>query len=153
MTGESEYGSVHHHTPTTTFGQWHKTWLKPSASASTSTAWWVATTTPLTNGCSSTSPLIPTPNRYSTSSCSASHHLHCVSSVVPWVRGSYNAPFCFCHLFVFVVLPVFPSRIVDALLSKCFGRFSYQKENFNFSPFKRKLKFHIFSCLKFYFKI
>ena len=34
-----------------------------------------------------------------------------------------------------------------------FGRFFYQEENFNFSPFKRKLKFHIFCYLKFSFKI
>ena len=34
-----------------------------------------------------------------------------------------------------------------------FGRFFYQEENFNFSPFRRKLKFHIFNCLKFCFKI
>jgi len=31
-----------------------------------------------------------------------------------------------------------------------FERFFYQEENFNFSPFRRKLKFHIFSCLKFH---
>ena len=29
-----------------------------------------------------------------------------------------------------------------------FGTFFYQEENFNFSHFRRKLKFHIFSCLK-----
>jgi len=34
-----------------------------------------------------------------------------------------------------------------------FRRFFYKEENFNFSPFRRKLKFHIFSCLKFCFKI
>ena len=34
-----------------------------------------------------------------------------------------------------------------------FERFFYQEENFNFSPFRRKLKFHIFSYLKFCFKI
>jgi len=34
-----------------------------------------------------------------------------------------------------------------------FGRFFYQEENFNFSPFRRKLKFCTFSCLKFCFKI
>ena len=34
-----------------------------------------------------------------------------------------------------------------------FRIFLYQEGNFNFSPFKRKLKFHIFSCLKFCFKI
>ena len=28
-----------------------------------------------------------------------------------------------------------------------------QEKNFNFSPFRKKLKFHIFCCLKFYFKI
>ena len=33
-----------------------------------------------------------------------------------------------------------------------FGRFFYQEENFNFSPFRRKLKFCTFSCLKFCFK-
>jgi len=34
-----------------------------------------------------------------------------------------------------------------------FGRFFYEEENFNFSPFRRKLKFHIFSYLKLCFKI
>ena len=34
-----------------------------------------------------------------------------------------------------------------------FGMFLYQEENFNFSPFRKKLKSHIFSCLKFCFKI
>ena len=34
-------------------------------------------------------------------------------------------------------------------IHKQFGRFFYQKENFNFSSFRRKLKFDIFSCLKF----
>ncbi|KAL5124692.1 Phosphoglycerate mutase-like protein AT74 [Glycine soja] len=34
-----------------------------------------------------------------------------------------------------------------------FRRFFYQEENFTFSPFRRKLKFHIFSCLKFCYKI
>ena len=38
-------------------------------------------------------------------------------------------------------------------IRECLGRFFYQEENFNFSPFRRKLKFHIFSCLKFCFKI
>ena len=33
-----------------------------------------------------------------------------------------------------------------------FERFFNLKKNFNFSHFKKKLKFHIFSCLKFYFK-
>jgi len=37
-------------------------------------------------------------------------------------------------------------------IHECFRRFFYQ-ENFNFSHFRRKLKFHIFSCLKFCFKI
>ena len=40
---------------------------------------------------------------------------------------------------------------------ECFKRFSiklfYQEKNSNFSHFKRKLKFHNFNCLKFYFKI
>ena len=34
-----------------------------------------------------------------------------------------------------------------------FRIFLYQEENFNFSYFRRKLKFYIFSCLKFCFKI
>ena len=34
-----------------------------------------------------------------------------------------------------------------------FRRFLCQEENFNFSPFRRKLKLHVFSCLKFCFKI
>jgi len=34
-------------------------------------------------------------------------------------------------------------------IHECFERFFYQEENFNFSPFRKKLKFHIFSCLKF----
>jgi len=32
-------------------------------------------------------------------------------------------------------------------------RVSIEEEHFNFSRFRRKLKFHIFSFLKFYFKI
>jgi len=38
-------------------------------------------------------------------------------------------------------------------IHKHFRRFFYQEYNFNFSHFRRKLKFHIFSCLKFCFKI
>ena len=38
-------------------------------------------------------------------------------------------------------------------IRKCFRRLLCQEENLNFSPFRRKLKFHIFSCLKFCFKI
>ena len=34
-----------------------------------------------------------------------------------------------------------------------FLRFFHQEDNFNFSPFRRKLKFHNFICLKFCFKI
>ena len=34
-----------------------------------------------------------------------------------------------------------------------FEKFFYQKENFNFYPFRRKLKFHIFCYLKFCFLI
>ena len=34
-----------------------------------------------------------------------------------------------------------------------FEGFFYQEENFNFSYFKRKLKFYIFNYLKFCFKI
>jgi len=32
---------------------------------------------------------------------------------------------------------------------ECFKRFLYQEENFNFLHLRRKLKLHIFSCLKF----
>ena len=38
-------------------------------------------------------------------------------------------------------------------IHECFESFFNQEENFNFSPFRRKLKFHIFSYLKLYFKI
>jgi len=38
-------------------------------------------------------------------------------------------------------------------MHELFGRFFHQEENFNFSSFRRKLKFYIFSCLKFCFKI
>ena len=38
-------------------------------------------------------------------------------------------------------------------INKRFKRLFYQKENFNFLPFRKKLKFHIFNCLKLYFKI
>ncbi|KAL3033161.1 hypothetical protein AAZX31_02G122100 [Glycine max] len=38
-------------------------------------------------------------------------------------------------------------------IRKHFRRFLYQEENFNFSLFRKKLKFHIFNCLNFYFKI
>ena len=34
-----------------------------------------------------------------------------------------------------------------------FEIFFYQEKNFNLSLFRRKLKFHIFNCLKFCFKI
>ena len=38
-------------------------------------------------------------------------------------------------------------------IHKCFKRFLYQEDNFNFSHLRRKLKFHIFSCLKLCFII
>jgi len=38
-------------------------------------------------------------------------------------------------------------------IHKLFGRFFYQEEKINFSPLRKKLKLHIFNCLKFCFKI
>jgi len=53
------------------------------------------------------------------------------------------------------ILKTFQKEMMKVIKEICkrFKRFFYQEENFNFSPFRKKLKLHIFSCLKFCFKI
>ena len=129
--------------PTTTFSQWRKAWPRPSAPTSTSAAWWVAMATPLTGKYSSTCPPMHTPNWCFTSSNSISWR----KGSSGWREESRVRERDFGNFQVGERMKVIKE------IHKLFERFFYQEGNFNFSPFRMKLKFHIFSCLKLYFKI
>jgi len=103
--------------------------IRPQHLASTSATWWTMMTAPMTSGCSFTCPPTSASNRHSASSYDAS-----------WRRES---------------LMWEKSREFEQLSGgKYFRRFFYQEESFNFLYFSRKFKkIHIFSYLKFCFKI
>ena len=127
--------------PTTTFIQRRKAWPRSIAPTSTFAAWWTSTTTLLTGGCSSMCLPISTPNRRSAS-----------SDDVSWKRGS--SVWKKSRKFENGVSENFQVKKKMKIINRqTFERLFYQQENFNFSHFKMKLKFDIFSCLKFCFKI
>ena len=127
---------------TTAFSQRCKAWPRPSTPASTSATWWIATIAPLIGGCSSTCPPCPHPidvPRAQTVFLEEEDY---------WCAGRVTS-----SRTRFQNFQVEERMKVIKEIHEHFRKFFYQEENFNFSHFRRKLKFHIFSCLKFYFKI
>ena len=128
---------------TTIFSQRRKAWLKLFASASTSITWWIVTATPLTNRCNSMCPSIPTLNQ-------------CFTSLndISWKRIISMREESRAREPNFGNFSKVEEKIkVIKEIREYFRKFFHKKESFNFSHFRRKLKFHIFSCLKLCFKI
>jgi len=115
----------------TTFNQRCKTWPKNFTPTST-----------LPSGCSFTCSPMPTPDQCSTSSVGVS-----------WSRGSSVwGEESRIRERDFGNFEVEGRMNVIKEIRRRFRRFFYQEVNFNFSHFRMKLKFHIFSCLKFFLK-
>ena len=141
VAGELGHGSVHHHTrPQHSIRR--KAWPRPFVLASTSAAWWVATTTPRLMGVVLRVPLRPHPidaPRAQTVFLEEDDHRH--EERVASSRMRFRK--------------LSGGREDEGYKgnTRTFWKVFYEEENFNFSLFRRKLKFHIFSCLKLCFKI